>query len=225
MSRTWTNVLFVAGLLCTVIFGGAQLVRLLHGHGATITWYAFFASFLILNIGLSIPPFMAKRSWVTIQPLVSYGCWLVMILLNIVAILVRGRTAIRWTTSDQLTVLICLLGIAVTFVVSRYYCQLSAADPIVRGVYALFFKAVPQFLLAWNIAMAGGGELTAIALLMGHCTIFIRLFQIRESFKEMRVNPEMEVKRRYLVGSVISEVGNEFSWLVVTAAWLFRLTS
>lgn len=222
MNRAWTNVLFIAGLLCTAIIGGAQTVRLLNGHSATVVWYASFASFLALNIGLSVPPFMAKRNWVTIQPLVSYGCYMVMILLNLAVIVAGGRAAMRWTVSDQLTVLICLVGIIVTFITSRYHYRLPATDPIVRGVYALFFKAVPQFLLAWNIAMAGGGELAGISLLMGHCTILIRMLQIRESFKEMRTSTVVKAKRRYLVGTAISETGNELSWLVVTATWCYR---
>lgn len=217
---TWTDVLFGLGLLCALVLGTAQFIRLLQGHGATIVWYASFAAFLTLNIFLSIPPYLAKRSWVTIQPLISYGCYMVVILSNIGAILWRGKEAIRWTTSDQLTVFICIVGIAMTFLISRYGYNLPTSDPITRGIYALFFKTVPQFLLAWNIFMAGGQELTWIALLMGHCTIFIRIFQIREAMITMQKSPEVEAKRRYLIGSIISEVGNEVSWIAVTATWL-----
>jgi hypothetical protein len=82
-----------------------------------------------------------------------------------------------------------------------------------RGWLAVSFKAVPQIVLAWSISIHGGAGLALGAVVSGHITILSRLAQLSMAIREAGWDQNR-------VGSFISEVPNELSWIAVTLAWV-----
>lgn len=167
-----------------------------------------------MNFSLAVSAHRTQPSRVTAQTLVSYLCWMVMITADI-AVMAWKQTG-EWSLIDTMTSTIATLGIVGTLVWARTR-NIGISDPMAKGWLALFFKAVPQLMLAWNIAQRGGAGLTLIAIITGHVTILTRLGQLYASIKEAGWD-------RNRTGSAFSEAGNEVSWVVVTIAWLVAHT-
>jgi pseudouridine-5'-phosphate glycosidase len=83
---------------------------------------------------------------------------------------------------------------------------------------AIFFKAMPQLIMGYNFVVSGSGSgLSLVALIIGHCTIWIRLSQLALIVRraEWKWN-------RNDIGIVVAETGNEASWIIVTIVWLLN---
>ncbi|MFA7302152.1 MAG: hypothetical protein WC030_00165 [Candidatus Paceibacterota bacterium] len=117
----------------------------------------------------------------------------------------------QWNERDTLTTVLASVGIVLTLGAARLR-GLSYKDPIVKGVLAIFFKALPQLMLAYNMYVMHQGKLTWEMVLMGHLTISLRLLQLAFTVREAA----NERNRR---GSAISEIANCLSWVVATIAW------
>ncbi len=206
------DLLFGVQIACTFIFGGVQFWNLLKTtQGVSVSWYAFWEMFLALNLWLAYRSHKAEPSRVTSQTLAAYGLWVVVVGADIGAML--WRDASTWDMRDNVTAALATSGILATIMVGRQQ-KLGVSDPMIKGWLALFFKAVPQLVLAWKITADGNGGLAGPTLLVGHVTVLTRLGQLRFAIKEAGWD-------RNRKGSALSEVGNELSWIVVTAMWLY----
>ena len=191
-------------------FGISQFAQLLSStEGASMSWFAAWEVFLLLNLWLAWHAHKAQPSRITGQTLISYLVWSVMIALDLSAISLRDTWT--WNERDALTAELVGLGVVVTLVAGGF----RIGDPLVKGWLAVFFKTVPQAVLAWNIWLMGGGGIALAAIIAGHATILSRIGQLVLSIKEAGWD-------RNRIGSLISEVPNELSWALVTAIWLFR---
>ena len=72
---------------------------------------------------------------------------------------------------------------------------------------------MPQLLLAWKFLAEGASGTPLTSVIVGHATILIRLGQIYFMVREAGFD-------RNRVWLAVSEVSNEVSWIVATAAWL-----
>ena len=202
--------LFGVQIICTFVFGGSQFLRMFTtSQGVSVSWYACWQVFLVLNLVLAIRAHRNQPSRVTFQIILSYVAWTTMVALDLV-VMVWKNTGI-WNIRDTITIALATIGTATTLTVAKQK-QLTIADPMVKGYFAVFFKAVPQLVLAYNIMIGGGGGLAGIAIVTGHITILIRLGQLWFSIKEAGWD-------RNRTGSALSEIANESSWIVATIAW------
>ena len=210
--RFAADLLFGVQILFAIIFGGGQIYRMLTtGKGVSISWFVFWEVFLLLNLVLAMRAHRNQPSRVTRQALASYVLWVGIVSASIVVMLVR-KTG-HWQSIDTVTTGIVALGVVVTIVVARIR-GAKLADPIIKGWYAVFFKGVPQTTLAANILIIGSGAgLAGSTLIAGHVTVLTRLGQVIFSVKEAGWD-------RNRMGSALSEMANELSWVVVTIAWL-----
>lgn len=207
------DLLFIAQLIFTFVFGGSQFLRMLKtSQGVSITWFLFWEVFLVLNLVLTIRAHYRQPSRVTLQTVLSYVAWTTVVTADLGVMLWR-RTGL-WTSSDTGTSIVAGAGILGTLIVA-YRKRLPVYDPIVRGYLALFFKAIPQLTLAYNIYKMGGAGIAGLAVVTGHITICTRLGQLWFAIREAGWE-------RNRIGSAISEVANEGSWIVATAVWLTR---
>lgn len=205
------DTLFVVQLLCAIGFGVFQGLRMLETtQGVSITWLVFWGIFLLINLSLSIRAHETLPSRITRQTVIVYAAWATMMAGDTAIYL--WRDAVIWTTVDTWTTLIAVAGIALTLLIGRRH-ALGITDPLVRGYLAVFFKGVPQLTLAANIAFVGGAGVSMFAILTGHFTIGTRLGQIFMSLREAGFD-------RNRKGSLISEIANELSWIVVTVVWI-----
>ncbi|MBI4694689.1 MAG: hypothetical protein HY749_11785 [Gammaproteobacteria bacterium] len=209
--RLVADALFAVQLGCALLFGGSQALHMLHTtEGVSLSWFGFWEAFLLINFRLALRAHRAWPSRVTTQTVAVYALWTAIIGLDLAVMLVRGQA--RWTDIDTLTTLVAGAGVAVTIALARAR-RMTIADPIVRGWLAVFFKAVPQLTLAWNIARVGGGGLSPLGVVAGHVTICTRLGQLGLAIREAGFD-------RNRLGSALSEVANEASWIVATVVWL-----
>jgi hypothetical protein len=207
------DLLFGVQLVFTVIFGGSQFLRMLTtSQGVSVSWYGSWEIFLLLNLVLAIRAHRNLASRVTFQVIMSYAAWVIMVTLDLGVMLAKNMG--MWNGRDTVTTICAVTGVAMTLVVASRK-HLAITDPLVKGYLAIFFKAVPQLILAYNVFMVGGNGLAAVAIVTGHVTIFIRLGQLFFSIREAGWD-------RNRIGSAISEVANELSWMIVTIIWFIR---
>lgn len=203
--------LFLVQMGCAAVFGLSQFWQMLSSaRGVSLSWFAAWEVFLIVNLWLARQAHRARPSPVTGQTFAIYAFYAVLIALDLSALLLRGSWA--WTGTDSLTAALVLAGVAATLLAGAARGR-SVRDPLVMGSLAIFFKAVPQCVLAWTIARDGGAGLAPAAIAAGHVTILLRLGQLGIAIREAGWD-------RNRIGSFISEVPNELSWIVVTLAWL-----
>lgn len=206
------DLLFVVQITFIAVFGGSQFLQLLTStEDVSATWFGAWQIFLLLNFWLAWNAHKAKPTRLSIQTLWTYGLWSVAIALDLGCLVLRSTW--RWDQSDTITALIITLGVALTLLISSLNGK-TFKDPLVKGWLAVFFKAVPQLMLAWSILLVGGAGLSPIAIAAGHITILSRLGQLHLSMDE--ANREENRK-----ASFISEMPNWLSWVVVTLAWLW----
>lgn len=202
------DVFFLAQLGFASTFGISQFIQLLSSsQGVSMSWFGAWEVFLLLNLWLAWRAHEAQPSRVTKQTLVSYLVWCVMIGLDLSVLFLRETWT--WNERDTLTLWLTGAGVLVTLTAGRF----DIKNPLVKGWLAVFFKAVPQAVLAWNILLVGGDGLAWLAIVAGHATILSRIGQLALSMREAGWD-----KNR--IASFISEVANELSWVLATAAWL-----
>lgn len=171
-----------------------------------MSWFVTWEIFLALNLWLATRALLAKTSLVAWQTFIVYSTYAVMISLDLSVLLFRHSWG--WSDRDTLTAKLVLVGVLVTLLAGNF----DFKNPLMKGGLAIFFKAVPQFLLAWSIYADGGSGLSLAAIITGHVTILCRIGQLYMGIREAGWD-----KNR--IGSFISEVPNELSWIAVTIVW------
>ncbi len=208
-----TDALFAVQLCFTFIFGGSQFYRMLTTRqGVNLSWFLCWLIFLLLNLVLTIRAHQNQPSRVTLQTILSYVAWTVVVAADLAVMLWKGTHI--WDGTDNVTTGLVTLGAVFTLFIA-YRLELGLVDPMVKGWLAVFFKAIPQLALAYKIYEMGGHGLAAAAVITGHVTILARLGQLWFSIKEAG----WDRNRR---GSALSELANEGSWLIATLVWLVR---
>lgn len=209
--RYVADLLFIVQIGCALVFGVSQTWHMFSSvEGLSPSWFLCWALFLVINLRLSIQAHRTQPSRVTLQTVWAYAIWTTIIAANLVALAWHGAGS--WSIVDDITIGIAAAGIVATLAIGRRH-GLGWRDPIVRGWLAVFFKGVPQLTLAWNLALVGGAGLAPFGVFAGHVTICTRLGQLVFSIREAGWD-------RNRVGSLISEVANEASWIVATVVWL-----
>lgn len=168
-------------------------------------------AFLLLNLSLAIKANREKPSTAGKQSVAVYIMWTVLVSAMLTATVSNQYI---WSKTDTATLAFNIGAGFGIYVIGRNE-NLPLTDPMVRGWMALVFKSFPQVMLAVTIWGAGGASLPIIAILVGHGTILLRLAQIILAGND---NDWVRSSRALL----LSETGNEASWILVSIAWAFR---
>lgn len=218
MQKNWVgDSLFVLQVACCLTFGLGQFISLLtsDSEGVSITWYGFWILFLVVNLGLSFQSHKVAPSRGTAQTLWIYCLWTAVLLLDILAIIFRG--SIRWTPRDTFTTVASFVFLALSFSYGMKKRKLSITDcfrdPIIKGLAAVGFKAIPQCVLAYNVFVEGADGFNTFSVISGHFTLIARIVQLYITIRQT----SWELNR---TATFVSEVANETSWLVATIAIL-----
>lgn len=211
-SRAVADALFLLQCTFATGFGVSQFIRMLTSvEGVSITWMAFWAAFLVVNLGLAVRAGRVFPSRIARQTIVVYALWTALCGANLALLLMAGAT---WTAVDSVTAAIVLAGVASTLAVARAR-RLRFLDARVQAAFAVFSKSVPQLTLAWNLGREGAAGLSPVAIVAGHLTIGLRLWQIGLSIREAGWD-------RNRLALAVGEAANEASWIVVTLVWWLR---
>jgi len=204
------DLLFVLQIVLAVISGGSQFLRLLTtSQGVNVSWLASWLIFLVINLALTIRAHRSRPSRVTLQTVLTYGAWTTVIAADLGALLWLGREL--WDVKDTVTV--GLVGLGVVLVCFWAWRRgLGLIDPMVNAGFAMCFIGLPQLTLAYKIFTVGGAGLAGAMLLAGHIGILTRLGQLYFAIREAGWD-------RNRLAAALSELANETTWLLVTAAW------
>lgn len=208
-----TDLLFWVQIAGAVAFCGAYILRSLHDiTGTSVAQIGLVAMFLVFNLALGISAHRASPSRVTRQAIATYLIWIVLIVAFIVAVVTNA--AYQWNAKDT-TTLITAMVLTVAVLVIGGIRNLPLNDPVMKGMLAISYKAVPQVLLAWKFLAEGASGTPGMSVWVGHFTILVRLGQIYFMVKEAGWD-------RNRIWLAFSETANEVSWIVVTIVWLSR---
>ncbi len=203
--------LFGVQIICTFAFGGSQFFQMLtSAKGISVSWFACWEVFLLLNLVLAVRAHRNKPSRTTLQNILSYVAWATVVALDLGVMIWKG-TGI-WSVFDTATIVLTTIGVVTTLAVAHQK-RLPISDPVVKGYLALFFKFVPQVGLAINMLALGATDLKLLPIISGHITILGRLGQLSYAIRERPGDQSRIASRR-------SERANWISWIVVTIAWL-----
>lgn len=203
--------IFILQICLALVSGGSQFLRLLTtSQGVNVSWLASWLTFLLINLGLTIGAHRSRPSRVTLQTVLTYGAWSAVIAADLGALLWMGREL--WDLSDTVTA--GLVGPGVVLVCFWAWRRgLGLIDPMVNAGFAMCFIGLPQLTLAYKIFTVGGAGLAGAMLLAGHIGICTRLGQLYLAIREAGWD-------RHRLAAALSELANETTWLLVTAAWL-----
>jgi len=207
------DALFAVQIGCTIISGGSEFLRLLStSQGVNLSWLASWLAFLSINLTLTIRAHLNQPSRVTLQTVLSYALWTLMIAACLGAMLWRDSE--WWDAKDTLTTLLVGLGVIFTWLWARRQ-GLKFTDPMVHAGFAVCFIGLPQLTLAYKIFTVGGEGMAGLMLLAGHIGILTRLGQLWFAIREAGWERDRQ-------GAALGELANEATWLLVTLAWLLK---
>jgi hypothetical protein len=202
---------FALQLTLALISGGSQFLRLLiTSQGVNVSWLASWLTFLLINLELTLRAHRRRPSRVTLQTVLTYAAWTLVIAANLALLLWRGTE--QWDAKDTATAVMVAAGLLVTFLYARSR-SLSLTDPMVNAGIGMCFIGLPQLTLTYKIFTVGGAGLAGGMLLAGHIGILTRLGQLWFAIREAGWD-------RNRLAAALSEIANESTWILVTAAWL-----
>jgi hypothetical protein len=210
--KTWVaDSLFLFQIVGAVVFCGAYALRAtVDVTGSSIVQFGLVGAFLFFCLTLSVGAYKTKPDRATKQGIATYIVWLVLLFVVIGSTL--SNKEYQWNDKEtaMLVMGIVLTGAVLLIGVTSHT---RVTDPMMRGLFAIAFKAVPQVLLAWKFLEEGASGTPAAAIIVGHVTILIRLGQI---YFMVRASG-WDRNRKWLT---LSEVSNEVSWIIATLVWL-----
>jgi hypothetical protein len=205
------NVVFWTQMAAAIIFAVAQVIRMMSSvEGLTITVFLFNLTFVILNLALAVRADQVQASRETKRAKWVYVIGTITYFMFIFVMIAKAETL--WDKRDTIASTAVLIGVSIVLIRFRF----QVALPMVCGWLALAMKAIPQLILAWKVWHVGGAGLSPIMMVMFHYLTLSRIFQISLIVKEAGWD-----KNR--IALAVSEIGNELSWVIVTAVWLIRL--
>jgi len=211
--RSAADALFWFQIITTLLLTGSQFVRMLETvEGVNIARFLTTEIFVGINLYLALKAHRSEPSRVTRQVITVYVLWVVLIAFDIAAILWNGSYA--WSVNDTATMIstfaLSIIILSVGVVLKRGY-----RDPIIQGLMAVPFKAIPQVLVSVTILQEGNAGIPGLAIIVGFVTIAVRIGQLSYSIKEAGWD-------RNRKGSLLSEAFNGVAGVIVTVAWCIK---
>ena len=206
------DLLFGVQIIGAFVLCVSQFFRLLETtKGQLLSMFLVMEAYLCLHLMLAVGAHRAQPSRVTRQTLWTYMMWLVLIGSNIAAIFLNG--SYQWSQNDTRTTTLALLGTVLLLVVMKFR-GIKLQNPMLKSFLAMLFKAVPQFIMAFEVAQKGGAGVPVAAVIAGNITILVRIGQIWFAICEAGWD-------RNRIWLCVSETMNEVSWATVSVVWLF----
>lgn len=205
-----TDCLFAFQIITALLLGVPQALTMIEStQGMTLVLYVCVDTFIFFNLLLAHQAHAEVPSRETKQTLIIYYVWLVVISTHLVILSIFGK----WTSTDSVATFFLIVLSALVIAWQKLNGK-GIKDAMTRGYLALCAKSVPQLYLAFCIFRDGGGDgLGAWFVWGGHIAVLTRIAILVKAGNKSNWN-------RNIVGSLVSESGNEISWIVVTIVWL-----
>lgn len=210
------DLLFGVQMVSLFIIFGVQFFRLIETtEGQLITMFVAFEGFCLLSFMLAEKAHKINPSRVTLQVMWIYGVAALLLASNIVAIFIND--AYKWSGNDTKTTSIVLVGTVLLLVIAKLK-EIDFSNPMLKGMFAIICKALPQVTLAIEVAQSGGAGIPLTTIIVAHITTLIRIGQIYFSIREAG----WDKNRKWLF---VSEFSNWLTHCGVTVVWLIWLVS
>ncbi len=209
---SWSTVLYWIQIVGGVTFGVLQArhMVLYSTHGLSVSMFLCTSLFILCNLSLAYAAYAEHHTRALREVVIIYAVGLGTYGVLLVTMLLYAE--VKWDTYDQRTLLVvsaCLL-----YVLGYAWIRCTPLlDPLMKGVYSLICKAVPQCVLALKIYALGGAGLPLVSILIFHTLTCLRIGQVFATIRGAGWD-------RNRTGLLVSETGNELSWVCVTLAWL-----
>ncbi len=209
--RRVADFLFAIQVIGAIAFCVPYAVRSLTDvQGSSLVQFVQVAAYLLFHLSLGISVLRSAPNRVNRQLVATYAIWLVLISGIITAVL--SNPLYHWNgreTAILQTAAVLTLAVLAFAAVHR----LPVSDPMVKAMFAIGYKSVPQVLLAWKFLAEGASGTPGPSVVIGHATIVIRLAQLGLMVRESGWD-----RNRFWL--IVSESLNELTWLAATTAWL-----
>lgn len=205
------DLLFGVQVIGALVFTGAYIIRSLDDvTGTSLVQLGLVVTYLLFHLALGIGAHKTAPSRVTRQAIATYAMWIV--LMGTLVAVVAANPGYRWNgkefgqlfTAGILTVVVIMIAI---------FGERSVSDPMMKALFAIAYKSVPQALLAFKFLAEGASGTPGLSVFVGHFTILVRLGQIYFMVREAGWD-----RNRFWLA--VSEGANELSWIAATLAWL-----
>lgn len=202
--------LFVFQIVMAWFFTIPQCLRFFEStEGVTINWFLCAYIFIALNLYLSYGTYRRVKSRETLQAFLIYLNWGFLGL----ALLTISFLRCSWINVDTyiFSAVIILSGIVI---VVGYAKGRNINDPTVKGLLVGLFRVVPHLYMSWCIIQAGSGDgIATKAIWAANITASTRIVTLVFSGRKAKWE-------KGVVASLLSEIANESSWILVTVVWL-----
>jgi hypothetical protein len=205
-----SDLFFAFQVVMAYFFAIPQVLKMfVDVRGMTITWLLFADVFILLNLWLTMKTHQSTKSRASFQTLFIYANWAVLVTPMVIISFIKCK----WTEQDSIVSAI-ILATATAIITVAVMRKKSLLDPRIRGVLVGLFRMVPHLYLSYVIINAGSsGGMASKTILAANITSSARIWTIISSGRKFGWDKNMKT-------SLLSEIANEGSWLVVTLVWL-----
>jgi hypothetical protein len=210
------DAIFVFQLSMTALFSVGQFFHVVENgaEGVNLAMALCVWVFSLYGTRLAIAAHRRGPSRATWQVRFSNGAFLLTWSGVLVVELLEVGKTVWWDWTDTATITFVGLGL-VGVRIWREREGLPANDPYLKGLRALMFKASPHIFQAVKIGIYGGSGWNPLSILVwSHATALSRTGLLWFSRNEDR----QDRNRR---GAWVAEIGNEGTWLITTAVWIW----
>lgn len=177
--------------------------------GVTINWLLCAMIFIALNLVLAIDSYRKVRSRSTLQALVIYANWIVLLVPMVAITFIKCA----WTKQDSF-IFVLIMASAIAVVVWGKSNGRSLTDPIIRGLLIGLFRVVPHLFMAYCIFNAESGHgIATKTVIAANVTALARITTLYLSGRKT------QWKEKGVRAMLLAEPANEASWLVTTLMW------
>lgn len=202
--------LFWFQIFGALAFSGAYIERSLHDiTGTSLAQKGLVVAYFSFHGALAVAAHRTYASRLTRQTITAYGIWIILTLIMIGVIIVHPSFA--WNEKDTAMMITAGAFTLVIILVGSVF-NLTLADAMIKALFAIAYKSVPQILLAWKFLAEGSSGTPAIAVAIAHLTILLRLGQIYFLVEEYGLD-----RNRFWLAT--SETLNQITWTIATIAW------
>jgi hypothetical protein len=207
------RILFWIQVVGVLIFGSSQLYHMITYSTIGLSESMFLCNTIVvtINLVLALKAHKIQSSKNTKETVLIYFFGTIIYMSFLVTMAIKAESA--WGNLDWITLAIVLIVVAIVFVYVVYK-KINYRNPLLKGVISLILKVVPQLIMAYKIYEVGGQGLSLVTLIVFHFLTLLRIYKVWETKREMTTE-----KNR--TGLLLSEIGNEVSWIVVSIVWIF----
>jgi hypothetical protein len=209
---TGADLLFVFQIVMAWVFAIPQCLRFFEStEGVTINWFLCAYIFIVLNLYLSYGTYRKVKSKETLQAFLIYLNWGFLGL----PLVVISFLKCPWISVDTyiFSAVMILAGVVTGVGYAR---GRNINDPTVKGLLVGLFRVVPHVYMSWCIIQAGSGEgIATKAIWAANITASTRIITLVFSGRKAKWE-------KGVVASLLSEIANESSWMLVTIIWLIH---